>query len=379
MNLTDKTIFIISREEWAGMMMSKQHYAIELASLGNRVYFFNYTDKRKRLKRGEVTVENTNYQNLYVIKHRYWHPYFIKLRYPYLHNIICKIYVQRMLKVIVDTPDIIWNFDLGNHLPLNFFTKKAFKIYMPVDIGGKEELDAARQAHVLISVTDEILGRYAAIDLPKLKVNHGIANHFVNKQMQDYKINTKINIGYSGSLIRNDIDFDYLVTLINKYTEVIFHFWGECDPEKSSIHLPQDVSDRTKKYLNILHKSNNVIMYGRVSPEILSFSLKNMDLLLIAYTIKNDQNHHKVLEYLGSGKVIVSSYMSSYADKTDLLEMLNSPEDNNGLLLIFEKVINNLNYYNNIEKQSLRISYASLNTYKIQIDKILNFINESFT
>ncbi len=375
MQLTNKKIFIISYEEWGGMMMSKQHYAVELAEMGNIVYFINHTDKRKRIKRGEVIIDKTEYKNLYSVRHRYFHPYFFKLKYPLLHQLCTTIYMSWFQKKIAITPDIVWNFDLGNHLPLQFFPKKAFKIYMPVDIGGKEEIDAAKQANVLISVTDELLERYATIDVPKLKVNHGVANHFINNQIEEPKSNKKINIGYSGSLVRSDIDFDYLLGLVNNYPNASFHFWGECNPEKSSIHLPQDISKNTKQSLEMLIKSSNVKMYGRVSPEALSLSLKNMDILLIAYTIKNDQNHHKVLEYLGSGKVIVSSYMSSYADKPTLIEMHPNPNNNKGLELIFNKVINDLQLYNNKESQSTRIAYAASNTYQGQIKKIEEFIN----
>lgn len=378
MEFKDKTIFIISYEAWGGMMMSKQHYAVELAKLENNVYFINHTDRRNQLKRGKILIENTGYKNLYSIRHRYWHPYFFKYKFPLLHSIILRFYVKYLLRKLKVSPDIVWNFDLGNHLPLKYFPKKALKIYMPVDVGGKDEVEAANQADLIISVTNEILSRYETIVIPKLKINHGVASHFIINEILDPTPNNFINIGYSGSLVRNDIDFDIFINLINKYPNLKFHFWGECDINNSSIHLPQDVSDKTKHVLKILSNSKNVKLYGKVSPETLSKNLKNMDILLVAYNIKNDQNHHKILEYLGSGKVIVSSFMSSYQNETGLIEMLQTPNNNKGLIDIFEKVVNNIQYYNCIELQKKRINFAAVNTYEAQIKKIQNFINASF-
>ena len=375
MEFKNKTIFIISYEAWGGMMMSKQHYAVELAKLDNNVYFINHTDRRKQLNKGQILIENTDYKNLYSIRHRYWHPYFFKYKFPLFHNLILSFYVKYLLRKLKVSPDIIWNFDLGNHLPLKYFPKKALKLYMPVDVGGKDEVEAAKQADLIISVTNEILSRYDKVKIPKLKVNHGVASHFIISDILESNRSNSIKIGYSGSLVRNDIDFDIFINLIKKYPNLEFHFWGECDINNSSIHLPQDVSDKTKHVLESLSKSKNVKLYGRVSPETLSKNLKNMDILLVAYTIKNDQNHHKILEYLGSGKVIVSSYMSSYRNEYGLIEMLQTPNNNQGLIDIFEKVINNLEYYNSIELQKKRINFASANTYNNQIKKIESFLD----
>lgn len=40
-SFNNKTILIISPEPWGKMMISKHHYALELAKLGNEVYFLN--------------------------------------------------------------------------------------------------------------------------------------------------------------------------------------------------------------------------------------------------------------------------------------------------------------------------------------------------
>src|ERR1700760_691648 len=39
--MANKTIVILSTEPWGKMLLSKMHYAIELAALGNKVWFVN--------------------------------------------------------------------------------------------------------------------------------------------------------------------------------------------------------------------------------------------------------------------------------------------------------------------------------------------------
>jgi len=100
-----------------------------------------------------------------------------------------------------------------------------------------------------------------------------------------------------------------------------------------------------------------------------------MDALIIAYRIKNAQNSHKVLEYLGTGKVIVSSHFSHYANHPELIEMVSSKEDNDLLPELFDEVIGNLDHYNSHEKQELRRSYANNCSYSKNIARIEDFVN----
>ena len=70
MEFRNKIIVIISKEDFDGMLMSKQHYAIELSRLDNEVYFINHTDLKQTLKRGDIKVENSSFKNLWIVKHR---------------------------------------------------------------------------------------------------------------------------------------------------------------------------------------------------------------------------------------------------------------------------------------------------------------------
>ena len=73
------------------------------------------------------------------------------------------------------------------------------------------------------------------------------------------------------------------------------------------------------------------------------------------------------MEYLASGKVTVSTYTDEYKDKRDLLEMV---DDSKEYVRKFEKVIENLDFYNSDEKQEERITFAKNNSYEKQFEKI---------
>src|SRR5690242_18372931 len=126
--LSGKTIFIISYENWGPMLMSKHHYAIELARAGNVVYFINHPDRRRKLERGEVKIERTAYDNLYVVKHRMVVPHFLKYRIKRLYNFFAGVHIRKLISRSGVYPDVAWSFDTGNTLPLKYFTKSRWRI-----------------------------------------------------------------------------------------------------------------------------------------------------------------------------------------------------------------------------------------------------------
>ncbi|MEI2709146.1 MAG: hypothetical protein V9E96_09060 [Chitinophagaceae bacterium] len=88
--------------------------------------------------------------------------------------------------------------------------------------------------------------------------------------------------------------------------------------------------------------------------------------------VNGGANSHKILEYLSTGKVIVSTYLSYYFNQT-LFPMTGKGEEDDYTAL-FSTVINNLEQYNNREEQIKRITYALENTYEKNIQKINQFI-----
>jgi hypothetical protein len=379
MMLTGKVIFIISYENWGKMLMSKHHYAIQLGKTGNTVYFINHPDQRYELKRGQVKVFATDAENVFFVSHRLLHPYFFKFRYKKLYNYFTQFHIKKIIGKVGVHPDVVWSFDTSNTLPLEYFNRSSFKILMPVDgpFWHEDEIRSANKADVIISVTERILQPFASLKIPKYHINHGVADVFL-KNNATYQKNNPLRIGYSGSLIRNDLDTKTFLTIISSHQDKIFEFWGEDDYKKSNMHLPQDVWKETLDFLKTLRQQVNVVMHGPVTSEKLASGIAQMDALLICYSIKDDQNHHKVLEYLGTGNVIISSYMSSYKDHNRcLIEMAKSKDNNDELPELFNTVISNLDHYNSFNMREERMAYAREHSYSNNIKKIEKFVTDN--
>jgi uncharacterized membrane protein YgaE (UPF0421/DUF939 family) len=77
-----------------------------------------------------------------------------------------------------------------------------------------------------------------------------------------------------------------------------------------------------------------------------------------------------VMEYLSTGKVIISNNITTYSHRPDLVRMIQSRENNEALPALFKETITNLHIYNTAAAQLVRIDYARENTYSRQLDRI---------
>ncbi len=352
------------------MYISKHHYAVVLAQLGNKVYFLNSPDKSGNLKSGEVRIEPSGIDNLQVIKHKFFYPYLLKHKLPSLHRMLLRYHIRRIYRVIGRPVDIVWSFDVSDTIHLASFPGSSFKIFMPVDnpVNPLQE----KRADVMFSVTREILDNYKC-STPKMFVNHGVAEHFIN---DDVEVNVKepIQVGISGNFLRPDIDWHCLLEIIKTKPDIVFNFWGSFNLRDSNLAANHDAAATIIKQQ--LKGMDNVVIHGAVDGYTLAEGLKKMDCFLICYDIEKDQskgtNYHKVLEYLAAGKVIVSNNITTYAG-TGLVEM---PEERNNknLSRLFEHVTSNLALYNSSEKQHERIAYAKKHTYLNNVRTIEQFI-----
>ena len=142
--------------------------------------------------------------------------------------------------------------------------------------------------------------------------------------------------------------------------------------------------EHNKSFIKFSKVSKNVHLLGSKPSNELPSYINQFDLLLLCYTgdrnVAEMANPHKLLEYLSTGKAIISHYIDEYKDKRDLIEMV----DNNEMIpRRFKTIIENLNIHNSQEKSIERIKFAKKNTYGKQIltiDKIINRFNyENFS
>jgi glycosyltransferase involved in cell wall biosynthesis len=376
LELKNKNVLILSQQDWGAMFISKHHYAVELAKAGNTVYYMNGPEQAGKMRRGEIEITKTDYQNLFLIKHRLPFPYILKFKARWLYDYLLTFHIVNVLRKIPKQVDLVWSFDLSDTVPLRIFPKSIKKIYMPVDeLRDSVAINAAKGANLVASVTNEILSKFDSLSTPKLFLNHGVADYFINTNITD-TINNPVQVGLSGNFLRTDIDHETLKQIINAHPSVVFNFWGLIDFHQSNLLAPSD--SNTLAFIEELKVLPNVRLYGQVPPETLAAQLKKMDCFLICYDINKDYskgtNYHKVLEYLAVGKVVVSNNITTYNNYPGLIAM---PEERNNMALpeLFNKVITRLGEYNNVAKQQERVAFALAYTYSNQLKKIERYLN----
>ncbi len=181
-----------------------------------------------------------------------------------------------------------------------------------------------------------------------------------------------MQVGISGNLLRADIDHRVLLQIVSKNPKVVFNFWGSYAAKDSNIGGGSDAE--ASPFLVALRSYKNVVLHGVVSPSALAFSIRKMDMFLICYDVQKDQskgtNYHKVMEYLGTGRVIVSNNITAYAGDPDLVQMVNERDTNKNLPQLFGRILNLLADFNSKEVMNKRIDIARKNTYGAQLDRI---------
>lgn len=132
--LVGKTILIISPQAWGKMFLSKHHYALELAKMGNQVFFLNPPNQNKWLLKSKVDIiESDLNANLKIISHTLFFPFILRFyALPFFH-LLMKFHIEVVIRKITEPINIIWSFDQGNNYPFKFFSKSALKIFHPVD------------------------------------------------------------------------------------------------------------------------------------------------------------------------------------------------------------------------------------------------------
>ncbi len=378
--LNDKVILVLSPQSWDKMMLAKHHYALELAKSGSRVYFLNPPDnERWNIKQasGRIKIRQSLFhKNLFLVDQQLYFPFVLKFHARKLYDLFIKKQIRDILKVIGDPVDILWSFDIGNLFPMKYFPVKMYKIFHPVDEpGDRDAMEAASGADILFSVTREILDKYLSLQIPSYFINHGLADEFISVQQVPFLKGKKIHVGMSGNLLRKDLDRDILIQIIEENPGVVFHFYGT--------HIPNDPNfgghdPETKLFIEKLKSYKHIILHGVLKTADLARELNTMDILLICYDIKKDQsrgtNYHKVMEYLSTGKVIVSNNITTYKDQPMLVRMPAERNSNRLLPQLFKETVLQLDTFNSPEYAEKRISFARENAYGTQIKEIERLI-----
>jgi N-acetylglutamate synthase-like GNAT family acetyltransferase len=262
---------------------------------------------------------------------------------------------------------------LDHYFPFSFFPKVPVKIFHPVDEPlNNDAIISAENADIIFSVTNEILDKYKNYKVPKYFINHGVSESFLNNIYQNEKLKSNnLHVGISGNLRRKDIDRDVLLTIVKNHPEIIFDCWGEYQEDSNPTRKEKSETDF---FIETLKSISNVRLHGLLNPENLSNAYLNVDAFLICYDVLKDQskgtNYHKVLEFISTGKIIISNSITTYKDLPNLVQMVESRNNNQQLPELFSTTIEKIDYFNAFHFQKERREFANNNSYKSQLSLI---------
>jgi hypothetical protein len=354
--LTNKNILLISPERWDHIYVSKHHYALHLARKGNRVFFLNPPGSR-------IGVLKTQFPNVFFIDYRGFPP---GLRfYPsFLQKIIIARFFDRLQRLCSVAFDVIWSFDNSVFFDFSALPDSLLKISHIVDLNQDFQTQkAASTADYCFCTTDLIKKRLQLYNSNAYKINHGFHALSQLGNEEPLMIKDRITAVYSGNLSFSYIDWSLLLKVVSDHPDVQFVFIG---PNGNVMDDDPGMCEAKGRLL----KKENVVFVGKVDFRALQSYYKSADILLVSYqeNYHDDQaNPHKVMEYLGSGKVIVATHTSEYLGTDPLIVMSHS---NSEWPQLFGKVVSNLSFYNSDELQKRRKAFAMQNSYEEQILRI---------
>lgn len=355
-------ILIISPEAWGINMLSKHHYAIELAQ-ENQVYFLNPSKPHFK----KITLEkHDSIKNIIIINYTSWVKGLTILP-PWLSDILAWLDIQRISKLTKNTFDVVWNFDMYRYQNAKLFHAK-ISILHSVDFTNTSlELRSARYYNIIFSVSHEILEKFKQNNNNAFFINHGVSQYFLQPMSNNSEASHKrVACGYVGNLLSFAIHHENLIRIVSSNTNVDFHFIGPYTNSNLGMYEPNE------QFLEQLSSFPNVVLHGSLPAEKVAVKIQEYDMFLICYhpekVGKVVSNNHKVIEYLSTGKVVVSSRTSTYETlAAGLFEMVTDSDD---LPKKFSDVVSNIGAYNTNDLVKKRKAFAFENSYSNQIQRI---------
>lgn len=362
MELRDKNILLVSPEPWNHIFVSKHHYAVYLAGRGNRVFFLNPPGT-------SCSVSPTEFENVFSVGYKG----FVR-GLKYFPGVVRKK-LQREVYAKVESLcnckfDIIWSFDNSVFFDFDALPDHLLAISHIVDLNQDfQTARAAASAGICFCTTDLIQERLKQFNPNVVKINHGVHLPAMmptpDIHGQGHAKDHRVKAVYSGNLAMPYIDWVALEKIVSRNPGVDFIFLGP----GADRGVGDSLMDRAKR---ATFASANVSSPGVVVHEALQSHYLPADILLIAYQEAyhaEQANPHKMMEYLASGNVVVSSFTAEYKKQADegLIAM---SEGNADLPEAFSKTVGNLNEYNREELRQARRRFATENSYTRQIDRI---------
>jgi glycosyltransferase involved in cell wall biosynthesis len=317
-----------------------------LAAAGNEVYFLNPPSETDDLS-------NSSFQNLFIVDYR--HSTRGLNRMPLLlSNVFWKRVVRQVEKISKGKFDIVWSFDPYRFQDLDLF-RTTIKIYYAADVHRHiaVERTVCNHSDIVLSPSHAILNRLQTRTF-KQHLDHAVADYFLwDHQPVPLPGSQQRKIVFVGNLGSKYLNQELALETILKNQAADFIFVGDASA------LPLKLKEQL-----------NVFCLGRVANSVLPSIFKSADVLWLYYDTEKYEveasNSHKIMEYLSSGKVIVSTKIAEYTQR----QLLIMTDVNDQLPQLMQDVLENLDHYNSTELQTVRIEFAKGNTYTRQLKKI---------
>jgi hypothetical protein len=357
---------------------------MELAAEGNLVYFLNPPGYGRFAAPFHWTVKETQ-QNLLVIDYTLPSPvYTLRFKARPVHDYFIKKTLIKHLNAIAEF-DELWCFEPNVFSDFKSFNAKKKLLFIVDYYDNKSLKKLATEADAIATISSHIFDYFDFSTRPRLLLHHGLNKNFSTyaerKLHSDllFSAPSVINVGYVGNLLQGDrVDRDTFRLMVEQHPNVIFHIYGPSDEQGNSLGVT--IHSRLREFLQFLRESKNVKLHGIKEQTELAREIQEMDIFLTCYNYLTDYNKssncHKVIEYLSTGKVVVSNKLFAYEGVPELVVMP-SELTNENLPSLLTSVIENLEYYNSPEKQKARISFALGNTYKEHVKTLGKFIEAS--
>lgn len=354
------------------MQLSKQHYAVGLANQGANVFFLNPARCHFGLS-SRFTLTSIG-ERLFIIESSI--PFIPRLRFrlKLMFSLVHRLCLEKYISKKRIEVHIVWNFDNGLVSRVLPFRDADIKIFHPVDY---------LVAPVKVSPYDYVFSLSQSIlntigHSHKYFINHGLTSAFEtcgealhSNHLALGRGRRRLVCGYVGNLLAHAIDREVFYDVIQSNPDVEFWLIGTYSYKENNLMLNPNVDDMSRVFVEKIRSLPNVVLFGPLAHDEIVKKFASIDLFLIAYKVSDHykgDNSHKVLEYLSTGKPIVSSFLSVYSN-FDLLIM--APFNRNDLLVdLFKFVASNIDFYMQPQLCERRVRYALENRYESHIKRI---------
>lgn len=266
--------------------------------------------------------------------------------------------------------DVVWSFDNSVFFDFGAFGDRVLKISHIVDLNQDfQTRRAASTADYCFCTTDLLLERLTKFNRNAFKIHHGY--HLGETENFTLASPSMTTVVYAGNLSMPYVDWVVLQKLVKANPDVEFVFIGP----NVNVYVGRSVDRDAKREVV---ESRNVRFIGVVPADELQRYYRSADVLLVAYkeeTHPEQANPHKMMEYLGSGTVILATDTLEYRHmaKDGLMVMANR---NDELPNLFAGMLDQLADLNGERLRRARKEFAMDNTYDRQIDRIQRIIND---